>query len=191
MLAGWTPCCQAGKCANPFFAKLTSCIENIICLSVCAYAREVCTHVHCLYVHVSYVCICACVCLSIRIHKHSQLTFQISSRLVFQHDPHQQRSIWECWRCKQVLLHQLPMYWHPIPSPQQTQIPSTGETKSTTSDAHFSHIHVCMYVCMSVYLIRSYGAPNGAERCSVAQCHDYIWAMLAQSKIELGQYCQC
>ena len=57
-------------------------------------------------------------------------------------------------------------------------------------------IHICIdlkplneSVMRAVYLIRSYGAPNGAERCSVAQCRDYIWAMLVQSKIELGQYC--
>ena len=42
----------------------------------------------------------------------------------------------------------------------------------------------------AVFLIRSYGAPNGIGRCSVAQCYDITWAMLAQSKIKLGQYCQ-
>ena len=29
-----------------------------------------------------------------------------------------------------------------------------------------------------MFLIRSYGAPNGAGRCSVAQCYDNTWAML-------------
>ena len=36
-----------------------------------------------------------------------------------------------------------------------------------------------------VYLIRFYGA----EGCSMAQCHDM--AMLAQSKVKLGQYFLC
>ena len=42
----------------------------------------------------------------------------------------------------------------------------------------------------SVFLIRSYGAPNGTGRCSVAECYDNTWAMLVQCKIKLGQYCQ-
>ena len=29
-----------------------------------------------------------------------------------------------------------------------------------------------------MFLIRSYGAPNGTGRCSVAQCYDNTWAML-------------
>ena len=41
-----------------------------------------------------------------------------------------------------------------------------------------------------VFLIRSYGTPNGTGRCPVAQCYDKTWATLAQSKIKLGQYCQ-
>ena len=49
---------------------------------------------------------------------------------------------------------------------------------------------VCGCVCVSVFLIRSYGTPNGAGRCSVAQCYDNTWATLAQCKIKLGQYCQ-
>ena len=40
----------------------------------------------------------------------------------------------------------------------------------------------------SGFLIRSYGASNGTERCSVAQYHDKTWATLAQS--EMGWYCQ-
>ena len=43
---------------------------------------------------------------------------------------------------------------------------------------------------MPGFLIRSYGAPNGAGRCPVAQCYDNTWATLVQSKIKLGQYCQ-
>ena len=35
-----------------------------------------------------------------------------------------------------------------------------------------------------VYLIKSYGAPNDTGRCSVAQCYDNTWTMLAQSKIK-------
>ena len=35
----------------------------------------------------------------------------------------------------------------------------------------------------SVFLIRSYGAPNGARRCSVVYCYDKIWATLAHSKM--------
>ena len=34
-------------------------------------------------------------------------------------------------------------------------------------------------------LKRSYGAPNGARRYSVAQCHDKTWATLVQSKVGL------
>ena len=37
-------------------------------------------------------------------------------------------------------------------------------------------------------MIRSYGTPNGAGSCSVAQCYDKTWATLAQSKV--GWYCQ-
>ena len=39
---------------------------------------------------------------------------------------------------------------------------------------------VCVHVCVSTFLIRSYGIPNGTERCPVVQCHDKIWATLAQ-----------
>ena len=35
----------------------------------------------------------------------------------------------------------------------------------------------------SVFLIRSYGAPNGARRCSVVYCYDKTWATLAHSKM--------
>ena len=35
----------------------------------------------------------------------------------------------------------------------------------------------------TVFLIRSYGAPNGARRCSVVQCYDKTWATLAQTKM--------
>ena len=38
---------------------------------------------------------------------------------------------------------------------------------------------------MSVFLIWSYGA----GRCSVAQCYNNTWAILAQSKVKLGRYC--
>ena len=43
--------------------------------------------------------------------------------------------------------------------------------------------YTCTYIvtCTSVFLIRSYGAPSGAGRCSVAQCYDNTWAMLVQS----------
>ena len=36
---------------------------------------------------------------------------------------------------------------------------------------------------MPVFLIRSYGIPNGTGRCSMAQCYDNTWAMLVQIKI--------
>ena len=49
---------------------------------------------------------------------------------------------------------------------------------------------LCFCCHTSVFLIRSYGAPNGAGRCPVAQCYGNTWATLAQSKIKLGQYCQ-
>ena len=35
----------------------------------------------------------------------------------------------------------------------------------------------------SVFLIRSYGAPNGPRRCSVVHCYDKTWATLAHSKM--------
>ena len=38
---------------------------------------------------------------------------------------------------------------------------------------------------VSVFLIESYGTPNGTGRCSVAQCYDNAWAMLVQSIIKL------
>ena len=42
---------------------------------------------------------------------------------------------------------------------------------------------VHMYVCISEFLIRSYGTPNGTGRRPVVQCYDNTWAMLAQSKL--------
>ena len=35
----------------------------------------------------------------------------------------------------------------------------------------------------AVFLIRSYGTPNGTGRCCVAQCYDKTWATLVQNKI--------
>ena len=54
-----------------------------------------------------------------------------------------------------------------------------------------AHVLVCMCVHAhvhdtyldiydSVFLIRSYGVPNGAGRCSLAQKRDKAWATLAQ-----------
>ena len=36
----------------------------------------------------------------------------------------------------------------------------------------FVSLHMCVCVCVPVFLIRSYGAPNAAGRCSVSQCYD-------------------
>ena len=34
-----------------------------------------------------------------------------------------------------------------------------------------------------VFLIRSYGIPNGAGQYSIVHCYDKTWAILAQSKM--------
>ena len=58
---------------------------------------------------------------------------------------------------------------------------------------HCRYCHMCGYCrcyiilfyamrCGLGFLIRSYGAPNGTERYSAAQCYDKTWATLAQSK---------
>ena len=39
---------------------------------------------------------------------------------------------------------------------------------------------VIYHIAGAGFLIRSYGTPNGTGRCSVAQCHDKIWATLVQ-----------
>ena len=53
---------------------------------------------------------------------------------------------------------------------------------------HQTHPYIPQYIYKAynyvpVFLIRSYGTPNGAGRCSVAQCHNNTWAMLVQSKL--------
>ena len=40
----------------------------------------------------------------------------------------------------------------------------------------------------SVFLIMSYGAPNGARRCSVVYCYDKTWAILVH--IKMSWHCE-
>ena len=46
-------------------------------------------------------------------------------------------------------------------------------------------IHSSLQPRTTVFLIRSYGAPNGTGRCPVAQCYGNTWATLVQLKVKL------
>ena len=52
----------------------------------------------------------------------------------------------------------------------------------TVNMSYARYLYMFACVRISVFLIRSYGTPNNTGRCSVAQCYDNAWAMLAQSK---------
>ena len=62
--------------------------------------------------------------------------------------------------------------------------PSSMITVTTLTGNEGKIILLNVHNSVDVFLIRSYGAPNGSGRCSVAQCYDKTCATLAQSKMD-------